>query len=108
MRRRTFISLFGVIAVTGSAGAQNSRQHRVGVLMKGGGAHLAGLEGLRFGLAESGLEVSLEVRDGRGDLGMIAAAASALEREGSEVIVAFSASVAMTTKSATVHVPVVF
>ena len=48
MRRRTFISLLGVIAVTGSARAQNPRQRRVGVLMQGGGAHLAGLEGLRL------------------------------------------------------------
>jgi putative ABC transport system substrate-binding protein len=95
------MSAFGL-----AAGAQQPR--RVGVVLQGG-AHLAGVAGLREALEAARLpDVSVLVREGKGDLGLIETAASELEAAGVEVIVAFAVSVALAAQRGTSRVPIVF
>jgi putative ABC transport system substrate-binding protein len=97
VRRRSLLAAAAGMAVLGF-GARAQQPRRVGVVLQGG-AHLAGVVGLREALAAARLaEVSLLVREGKGDLGVIETAASELEAAGVDVIVAF----------ATARVPIVF
>ncbi len=78
-----------------------------------GDAYDVGVDGLREGLKASGLEegprLNLLIRNARGELTAIEAAARALEREdGVDLIVAFATSVALAAKRATANVPIVF
>ena len=95
--------------MTGSAlGLRAQPSKRVGVVLQGG-AHLAGLGGVREALAAAGLgEIGLLVREGKGDLRVVQAAARELEDAGVQVIVAFAISVAAVAQRSTSHVPIVF
>jgi putative ABC transport system substrate-binding protein len=115
MRRREFIALLGAAAVAWPCVivAQPTDQvRRVGVVLQGG-SYYAGVDGLREGLKASGLEegqrLALLVRDAKGDLTAVEAAARILERDdGVDLIVAFATSVALAVKRSTASVPVVF
>ena len=84
---------------------------RVGVVYHGGEFQLM-LDGLRQGLRELGIEegkhIVLDVRDAKGDLKVVEAAARELERAKVDAIVAISTSVSMAAKRATTQVPIVF
>jgi putative ABC transport system substrate-binding protein len=107
VRRRSLLAAAAGMAVLGF-GARAQQPRRVGVVLQGG-AHLAGVVGLREALAAARLaEVSLLVREGKGDLGVIETAASELEAAGVDVIVAFAVSVALAAQRSTARVPIVF
>ncbi len=107
MKRRAFIA---AIAGCGSLGlaALAQRAKRVGVVLQGG-AHFAGLAGVRDALKAAQLpNVSVLVHEGKGDLRVIETAAKELEATGVDVIVAMAVSVAVTVQRSTSHVPIVF
>jgi putative ABC transport system substrate-binding protein len=113
INRRQFVGTLttGLLAAPLAAAAQDLRPKRVGVVLQGGPYH-ASVEGLRAGLKTAGLEegrhFSLLVRDARGDLSAVEAAAKELEREAVDVIVALSTSVTLAAKRGTADVPIVF
>jgi putative tryptophan/tyrosine transport system substrate-binding protein len=115
MRRRQFIALLGSGAVAWPCAivAQPPDQvRRVGVVLQGG-SYYAGVDGLREGLKEAGLEegqrLALLVRDAKGDLAAVEAAARVLERDdGVDLIVVFATSVALAARRSTENVPIVF
>jgi putative ABC transport system substrate-binding protein len=106
MRRRALlVAMAGLAACVLPARAE---ARRVGVVLQGG-AHFAGLAGLREVLSAAPLaQVSVLVYEGKGDLRVIEAAAKELEAAGVDVIVAFALSVALATRRSTSHVPIVF
>src|SRR5688500_18360387 len=105
MRRRALLVAMAGLAACGHPARAEAR--RVGVVLQGG-AHFAGLAGLREALSAAPLaQVSLLVYEGKGDLRVIEAAARELEAVGVDVIVAFALSVALATRRSTSHVPVV-
>jgi ABC-type uncharacterized transport system substrate-binding protein len=77
-----------------------------------GGAYADVIAGLRDGLKDRGLEdgkqVVFLVRDAKGDLKAVEAAARALEAEKVDLIFAIATSVAVAVKRATTRVPIVF
>lgn len=91
--------------------AQQARVYRVGVAFLGG-PHSSTIDGLRDGLRELGLEEGkqfvLHVRDGKGDLKSVEAAARSLEGEKVDLIVTMTTSVTLAAKRATNSVPIVF
>jgi putative ABC transport system substrate-binding protein len=115
MRRREFIVLVSGAAIAWSRAVvaqQPGPLRRVGVVIQGGSYH-AGVDGLREGLKVAGLEegrqLTLLVRDTKGDLSAVEVAARALEREdGVDLIIAFATSVALAVRGATATVPIVF
>jgi putative ABC transport system substrate-binding protein len=114
MRRREFILFLGQ-AATGfpfvAQAQQTGRTRRVGLIIQGG-PHYAGLAGLRMGFKalglEEGQEVTLVVRDTKGDLKAAEAVAAELERDGVEVLVSFGMSATLAVKRATQTVPMVY
>jgi putative tryptophan/tyrosine transport system substrate-binding protein len=108
---RLILTLALLLAAVLPVTAQELKPKRVGVVLPGG-PYYEGVEGLRAGLKAAGLEegrqLSLLVRDAKGDLKAAEAAAKDLERDGVDVIVAIPTSVALATKRATVAVPIVF
>ena len=84
---------------------------RIGVVLQGG-AYGPAVDGLRAGLKELGLEegqqVLFHVRDSRGDLKSVEAAAKGLEQEKVDVIYSVTSSVTLAAKRATTRVPIVF
>jgi putative ABC transport system substrate-binding protein len=91
--------------------AQQTRLYRIGVVLQGG-PYSAAIEGLRDGLRELGLEEGrqfrLDVRDVKGDLRQVAAAARRLEEQRVDLIYAIATSVTLEAKRATNAVPIVF
>ncbi len=91
--------------------AQQPRVYRVGVVLQGG-SYSAAIDGLRDGLRELGLEEGqqfvLDVRDAKGDLKSVEAAARSLEGEKVDLIYAVATSVTLAAKRATKKVPIVF
>src|SRR5262245_30093753 len=92
--RRHLLALIGATAIFGAppvVEAQQARMYRVGVILQGGPYSLA-IDGLRDGLRELGFEegkqVVLRVRDAKGDLKLVEAAAKDLERENVDLIYA--------------------
>jgi len=85
--------------------------HRVGVIYYGGEWENL-LDGLRQGLRELGVEegkhIVLDVRDAKGDLKAVEAAARALEAAKVDAIITPSTSVAAAPRRATTQVPLVF
>jgi putative tryptophan/tyrosine transport system substrate-binding protein len=112
MRRREFVAAAAACLVPASrSGAQPARPRRIGVVLVGG-PHFAGLAGLREGLQAAGLQegasLVLEVRGGTGDYRDVQTGATELERQGVDVLVAFSTSAALAAQRATADVPIVF
>jgi putative ABC transport system substrate-binding protein len=99
------------VAVPTAVRGQQTRVYDVGVVLHGG-PHSAAIDGLRDGLKELGLaegkQFVLHVRDGKGDLKSVEAAAASLEGEKVDLIVAISSSVTLAAKRATKRVPIVF
>ena len=77
-----------------------------------GSPHASTVDGLRDGLKELGFEegkqLALLVRDGKGDLKSVEAAARSLEGEKVDLIVAITTSVTLAVKRVTRSVPIVF
>ena len=105
------IPIFALLALSLVAEAQQARVYRVGVVLQGG-SYSATIDGLRDGLKELGLEdgkqVVLDVRDAKGELKSVEAAARSLEGEKVDLIYAIATSVALAAKRATKSVPIVF
>jgi putative ABC transport system substrate-binding protein len=91
--------------------AQQARLYRVGVIHHGG-TYVPAIDGLRDGLRELGLEEGKQfvfhVRDTKGDLAAVEAAARSLEREKVDLIFTLATSVTLAAKRATKSVPIVF
>jgi len=112
MDRRTFLgTLAGAFAAPLTAEGQPARGHRIGVILQGG-PYSAAIDGLRDGLRELGLEEGkqfvLDVRDTKGDLKSVAAAARSLEEQKVDLIYTLGTSVTLAAKRATKNVPIVF
>ncbi len=107
----TGILILALFALPLAVEAQQARVYRVGVVLQGG-LYSSALDGLQDGLRELGLEESkqfvLHVRDGKGDLKSVEAAARSLEREKVDLIFAVTTSVTLAAKRATKSVPIVF
>jgi putative ABC transport system substrate-binding protein len=107
----TGILILALFALSHAVEAQQARVYRVGVVLLGG-PHSSTIDGLREGLRELGLEegkqIVLHVRDGKGDLKSVEAAARSLEGEKVDLIVAMTTSVTLAVKRATKSVPIVF
>ena len=114
MERRAFLGAVtgGLLAAPLTAGAQQDRMYRVGVIHQGGGSYDQALKGLRDGLKELALEEGkhfvLHVRDAKGELKAGEEAARSLEAEKVDLIVTFASSVTLAAKRATKRVPIVF
>jgi len=108
VNRREFVSVaaWGLLAAPLAAEAQQARVYPVGVVLEGG-PYFAAIDGLRDGLKELGLEEGkqfvLHVRDTKGDLKAVEAAARGLEAEKVDLIYAVTTSVTLATKRATEH-----
>jgi putative ABC transport system substrate-binding protein len=107
----TSILILALLALPLEGETQQPRVYRVGVVFQGG-PYASGVDGLREGLRESGLEEGkqfvLHVREGKGDLKSAEAAARSLEAEKVDLIVALTTSVTLAVKRATKSVPIVF
>jgi putative ABC transport system substrate-binding protein len=107
----TIVLALGILAAPLAVEAQHARVYRIGVILQGG-PYYAAIDGLRDGLRELGLEegkqLVLHVRDGKGDLKSVEAAARSLEGEKVDLIWAVATSVALAAKRATKSVPIVF
>jgi len=103
--------ILALFAMPLSVEAQQARVERVGVVLHGG-PHSSTIDGLRDGLRELGLEEGkqflLHVRDAKGDLKSVEAAARSLEGEKVDLIYAVTTSVTLAAKRATKRVPIVF
>ena len=103
--------VLAVSAVPLSSEAQPARIYRIGVILPGG-PYYAVIDGLRDGLRELGLEEGkqfvLLIRDTKGDLKAVAAAARGLEAEAVDLIYTPAASVTFAAKRATSSVRMMF
>jgi len=113
MRRLTLtgILILALFAMPRMVGAQQARDYRIGVVHQGG-SYSATIDGLRDGLRELGLEEGkqflLHVRDVKGDLQAVEAAARGLEGEKVDLIWTLATSTTLAAKRATKRVPIVF
>lgn len=102
---------FAFASLPQQACSQQGRVARVGVVLPGG-PYQGAVDGLRDGLRELGLEegkhVVLQTRDARGDLAQAEKAASGLEAEQVDLIVAITTSVTLAVRKGTKRVPIVF
>jgi putative ABC transport system substrate-binding protein len=107
----TLLILAAVFAVPLRGEAQQTQVHRVGVVHQGG-AYTEAVDGLRDGLRELGFEEGkqyvLHVRDTKGDLTSVEAAARSLEAEKVAVIYSLATSVTLAVKRGTKSTPIVF
>ena len=113
MDRRTFLAGMGAVLLAAPlvAQAQQTRVYRVGVVHQGG-AYSEMVEGLREALKELGFkegqQLVLDVRDTKGDLKAVEAAAKSLEAAKVDLIVSVASSTTIAVKQATQSVPIVF
>jgi putative ABC transport system substrate-binding protein len=112
MQRRAFVAgMAAVMAAPFGADAQEPRTYRLGVILQGG-TYSQAVNGLQEGLRELGFEERkqfiLHVRDAKGDLKVVEAAARDLERQNVDLIYAVATSVAVVVKRSTKNVPIVF
>jgi ABC-type uncharacterized transport system substrate-binding protein len=100
-----------LLALSPSAKAQQSKVHRIGVLLPGGALYET-VDGLKAGLRELGLEegkqFNLTIKDTKGDVKTAEEAATNFEREKVSLIYALAAPVITAAKAATANVPIVF
>jgi putative ABC transport system substrate-binding protein len=110
-RREALLVLTGASFAVVPPLAHAQHPKRVGIILQGGPYH-AGIDGLRAGLRQAGLEegrdLTFVIKDAMGDLAAVEAAARELERDRVDLIVAIASSVAVATKRATTGVPIVF
>ena len=111
-RKFTFLAVGAMLfAICFSAGAQQPKVYRVGVIYQGG-PYKAVVDGLRDGLRqlgyEDGKQITLEIRDTQSDLTLVEEAARTFEREKINLIYAVTTLVATAVKSVTSQVPIVF
>lgn len=112
MNRRAFVSGLGAVLAAPLVGeAQQARIYGIGAILQGG-PYYAAIDGLRDGLKELGLEEGkqfvLHVRDTKGDLKSVEAAARSLEQQKVDLIYSLGGSVTSAVKRATTSVPIVF
>jgi putative ABC transport system substrate-binding protein len=113
MDRRHFLltSLAGALAVPLAAEAQRPRVYRIGIVIQGG-PYYAAVDGLREGLRELGFEDGkhfvIDLRDTKGDMKAVQAAALSLENQKMDLIFTVGTSVTRAAKEATKSVPIVF
>ena len=102
----------GALATPRAAAQQAGKVFRVGVIHQGGPSSDRTIDGLREGLKALGLEegkhVVLDIRDTKGDLTAVEAAAKTLEQEKIDLIVVIGTSATLAVKRATARVPIVF
>jgi ABC-type uncharacterized transport system substrate-binding protein len=107
----TGVVILALFAAPFAVEAQQARVYRIGVILQGG-PYSAAIDGLRDGLRELGLEegkqFALHVRDIKGDLKSVAAAAPRLEEQRVDLIYVLATSVTLAVKQATKRVPIVF
>ncbi len=110
-RRRFLLTLLAGALAAPLAVAQQTRVYRLGVILQGG-PYFAAVDGLRNGLRELGLEERkgfvLDVRDTKGDLKLVEAAARSFEEQKVDLIYALATSVTLAAKGATKNIPIVF
>jgi putative ABC transport system substrate-binding protein len=114
MSKRIVVSLLAVLILAtyiNLADAGQAKVYRVEVIHQGG-PYRAVVDGLREGLRQLGYEegkhFAMEIRDAKGDLKAVEAAARNLERDKVDLIYAVSTSVAMVIRGATADIPIVF
>jgi putative ABC transport system substrate-binding protein len=112
IHRRIFVTgIATMLAAPLGVEAQQARVYRIGVILQGG-PYSAAIDGLRDGLRELGLEEGkqfvLHVRDTKGDLKSVEAAARSLEEQKVDLIYVLGTSVTLAAKRATKSVPIVF
>jgi len=107
----TGVLIFALFAAPFAVEAQQARVYRIGVILQGG-PYYAAIDGLRDGLRELGLEEGkqfvLDVRDTKGDLTSVDAAARSLEEQKVDLIYTLATSVTLAAKRATKSVSIVF
>ena len=100
-----------LVALCGSAAAQEPKVYRIGVIHQGG-PYRAVVDGFRAGLRELGLEdgekISLQIRETASDPKIVDEAAKAFERDKVSLIYAVTTSAAVPVKNATSQTPIVF
>ncbi len=100
-----------ILIIVSDTEAQQTRVHRVGVIMQGGPYYEA-VEGLRDGLRKLGLQEKkdfvLDIRDAKGDLKVVEQSAKQLEHEKVDLIYTLATSVTKAVKGATTSIPIVF
>jgi ABC-type uncharacterized transport system substrate-binding protein len=100
-----------ILIIVSDTEAQQTRVHRVGVIMQGGPYYEA-VEGLRDGLRKLGLQEKkdfvLDIRDAKGDLKVVEQSAKQLEHEKVDLIYTLATSVTKAVKGATTGIPIVF
>jgi putative ABC transport system substrate-binding protein len=106
------LALCGVLlSLCASAGAQQPKLYRVGVLVPGE-AWYEIVDGLRVGLKQLGLEegkqISLAIKDWKGDAKVAEAAAKNFEQEKVNLIYATSTNSTITARLSTAEIPIVF
>jgi putative ABC transport system substrate-binding protein len=111
MRQHTYLLVVALLVAAVVAQAQQARQgHRIGVLLYDGappGLHDAFGEGLQeLGYVE-GKNLTLEVRDARGNNEQLAALADELVRRKVDLILAVNTPAALAAKRATTTIPIV-
>ena len=94
-----------------AAQAQQSKMYRVGILLPGE-AWYEIIDGLRVGLKQLGLEegkqITLAIRDWKGDAKAAEATAKTFEQEKINLIYATSTNSTITARRATAEIPIVF
>jgi len=109
MHRRRFLAAISVAPF--AARAADARLYRLGVVYQGG-PYAAAIDGMRDGLAELGFAEGRQyvshVRNVKGDLKAVEAAARELELEKVDVIYSVASSTTKAVKRATRSVPIVF
>lgn len=105
------VVVLALLAAPFSVEAQPARLYRVGVIHQGG-SYARAVDGLRDGLRGLGLQEGkqyvLHIRDTKGDLKSVEAAARSLEGEKVDLIYTVAISVTSAAKRATKSVPIVF
>src|SRR2546426_112295 len=110
-----WVALFAIVVALTVCGAraeaQQSKVYRVGVIHQGG-PYKAVVDGLRDGLRQLGLEerkhLLLNVRDSKGEVKAVEAAAKDFERDRVNLIFAVTTSATTAVKNVTSEVPIVF
>jgi putative tryptophan/tyrosine transport system substrate-binding protein len=107
----TGLLILALFAAPLAVEAEQARVYRIGVILQGG-PYFVAIDGLRDGLSALGLEEGkqfvLHVRDVKGDLKSVEAAARNLEEQKVDLIYTLATSVTLAAKRATKSVPIVF